>query len=510
MDAENAQYERVSWNRSQLIDRNKAGKARWGRKTWWWLAPLIALPLLALGAWLSITHIQGDIEEAAKEILIANDVDIDNLDFDASYRDIEITGELAAGEDPARLEALLEEAEGAEEGEDIRDATILATAAAVAMGPLDAALTSDGESITLTGTVPTQKNREDLIAAAEGSGLLVNADGLTVSGLTPSSSNADDQIQKLGAVAGGLGGSAIISAALSIDDEGPVRGEILAATADSQSLLQQSAGADVDVTAPEVLGALDVQTTFDGQGIVLTGTVLTQEQSDALEAAAADEVGADQVVNNLTVSGLDELNAGADDRVAALAAAIGTFDGLTSADATLNDTDLTVNGMAPDEAAQAATLAAVEAADAAGLRPGGEISVPEVEEISLQEEINLLQAELDALQEEIRKNVVFASNSDVLTPKAQATLDEVVDAMVRYPRPVVEVAGHTDSQGDEQFNIDLSQRRAAAVVEYVGSKTSPDRLKPNGVGEADPIADNTTEEGRLQNRRVEFIAKESF
>jgi len=114
------------------------------------------------------------------------------------------------------------------------------------------------------------------------------------------------------------------------------------------------------------------------------------------------------------------------------------------------------------------------------------------------------------LQEEIRVNVVFDSDSAVLSDKAKGTLDKVVDAMQRYPRPVVEVGGHTDSQGNDAYNIDLSQRRADSVVEYVGSQTSPDRLKPVGYGEAQPVADNTTEEGRLQNRRVEFIAKESF
>jgi len=237
--------------------------------------------------------------------------------------------------------------------------------------------------------------------------------------------------------------------------------------------------------------------------------VLSDEQSASLEEAAAGVVGADNVDNNLVVSGLDEAVENADGRVAALAGSIATFDGLNNANGTLTDTDLTVNGEAGDDAARDATVGARDSGEDAGLRPGGEITVAEPE-LSLADEIDLLQAELDALQDEIRENVVFASDSAELTPTAQATLDKVIDAMTRYPRPVVEVGGHTDSQGNDAYNQELSQRRAQSVVDYVGAATSPDRLQPVGYGEAQPVADNTTEDGRLQNRRVEFTAKESF
>ena len=519
MDAESANYERVTWKRSGLREGTGTGskwrgaldpnKRRGG--LWWWLAPLIAIPAIAIMALWGISHIQGDVEEAAAEILLENGVSeaaVEAIDFDASFRDVDLEGPLPEGFSARQIEELIEQNEGEEEGEDIRDADASGlVAAAVQTGPLNAQLNSDGESIVLTGTVPAQDNADDLVAAAEASGLPVD-NQLVVSGLAASSSDADGQIQRLGAIAGGLGAGAIISANLEIGDEGPVEGTIRAADDASRDLLAGTSGDGVDVTAPAALGALDTSVDFDGERIVLNGTVLTDDQSASLETAAADVVGAGNVTNNLEVSGLDEAVEGADGRVAALGAAIGTFGGLESADGTMNDTDLTVNGVAPDEATRQATLDAVAAAEGAGLRPGGEVTAPE--EIPLAEQIDLLQAELDALQDEIRQNVVFDSNSDVLTPVAQGTLDKVIAAMQRYPRPVVEVGGHTDSQGNDAFNQDLSQRRSNSVVAYVGEATSTDRLNPVGYGETQPIGDNLTEEGRLQNRRVEFIAKESF
>jgi OOP family OmpA-OmpF porin len=69
----------------------------------------------------------------------------------------------------------------------------------------------------------------------------------------------------------------------------------------------------------------------------------------------------------------------------------------------------------------------------------------------------------------------------------------------------VEVAGHTDSRGSDAYNMDLSLRRAQSVRDYLVTKGIPsDRLVINGYGESQPIADNTTEEGRFQNRRVEL------
>jgi len=523
-----SQYKDVEWKkrpfmdryRSGLLDGSSSGKSRWQRSRWNWLLPLLLLLALVASAWYAITHIEGDIEQAAQDVLVADGFtadEIEAIEIDADWRDVEVEGVFPAGTDADRLEQLLEDEVGLDDGDhrystDINNATITATQAApAALGAIAVGATSDGDTITLTGSVPSQEHKDALVTEAEGTGMAV-IDELTVSGLEAQSQDADGQIGRMAGVIGGLAAGSFIAADLAIDDAGPVTGSIDLPSGADAATLSTLAGDGVTVTAPPELGALNTEVNYDGTRIVLSGTVLSDEQSASLAAAAADVVGSQNVVNSLEVSGLDEATEGADGRVDALGVAIGTFGGLSAADATMNDTDLTVNGEALDETARAATVAAVTSSENSGLRPGGEVTVAEAPEpeLSLEDEIDLLQAELDALQDEIRENVVFATDSADLTPAAQGTLDKVVSAMNRYTRPVVEVGGHTDSQGDDAYNEALSQRRAESVVNYITQSIEPGRLSPVGFGESQPIADNNLETGRLQNRRVELIAKENF
>jgi OOP family OmpA-OmpF porin len=112
----------------------------------------------------------------------------------------------------------------------------------------------------------------------------------------------------------------------------------------------------------------------------------------------------------------------------------------------------------------------------------------------------------------VLKGVNFDFDKSALRPEAIAILDEAVVILGKYPQLRVEVAGHADSVGSEQYNQDLSERRARAVHEYLtGHGIDPGRLLgPNGYGETRPIAPNTREdgsddpEGRARNRRAEL------
>ena len=74
------------------------------------------------------------------------------------------------------------------------------------------------------------------------------------------------------------------------------------------------------------------------------------------------------------------------------------------------------------------------------------------------------------------------------------------------PKLVIDVMGHTDALGDDAYNLELSRRRAESVVNFLlENKISKTRLRSHGEGESKPIASNETDEGRAQNRRVEFI-----
>ena len=101
--------------------------------------------------------------------------------------------------------------------------------------------------------------------------------------------------------------------------------------------------------------------------------------------------------------------------------------------------------------------------------------------------------------------VTFDFDSATLKPQFHAVLDKVSATLAEYNQTVVQVAGHTDSTGSRDYNMKLSQRRADSVKSYLITRGVPaQRLQTIGVGPDRPVADNGTEEGRAQNRRVEI------
>jgi outer membrane protein OmpA-like peptidoglycan-associated protein len=102
-------------------------------------------------------------------------------------------------------------------------------------------------------------------------------------------------------------------------------------------------------------------------------------------------------------------------------------------------------------------------------------------------------------------NVTFDTDSSALRPQFFGVLNSVGKVLTEYDKTVVEVAGHTDSTGSDSYNMQLSQRRANTVGEYLYTQGIMDqRIISVGMGEHHPIADNSTAEGRQLNRRVEI------
>ncbi len=105
----------------------------------------------------------------------------------------------------------------------------------------------------------------------------------------------------------------------------------------------------------------------------------------------------------------------------------------------------------------------------------------------------------------VLRGVNFEFDRDALTVNAKTILDSVSEAMNSATNVRVEVGGHTDAKGTDEYNQALSERRAASVVAYLTWKgIAADRMQSKGYGEAEPIADNETDEGRELNRRVEL------
>jgi outer membrane protein OmpA-like peptidoglycan-associated protein len=106
-------------------------------------------------------------------------------------------------------------------------------------------------------------------------------------------------------------------------------------------------------------------------------------------------------------------------------------------------------------------------------------------------------------------SILFASNHAELLPTAQVKLNDVAMALTKQDaESKIVVEGHTDSQGQPEYNQDLSQRRAQSVRDYLVSRgIAPDRVTAQGFGLTRPIADNTSPEGRANNRRVEIVVQ---
>jgi outer membrane protein OmpA-like peptidoglycan-associated protein len=107
---------------------------------------------------------------------------------------------------------------------------------------------------------------------------------------------------------------------------------------------------------------------------------------------------------------------------------------------------------------------------------------------------------------EITDKVYFQFDSDRILPRSYELLDTVAQVINEHTEiPMIFIEGHTDSDGDESYNLSLSDRRAKSVLRYLmQSGVAADRLKAQGFGENRPIADNDTEDGKATNRRVEF------
>jgi len=102
-------------------------------------------------------------------------------------------------------------------------------------------------------------------------------------------------------------------------------------------------------------------------------------------------------------------------------------------------------------------------------------------------------------------NVYFEFNKWNLLPESYEELNTVVKFLTDNPKVEIEVSGHTDNIGSDSYNMNLSQKRADAVKNYlVSKKITETRITSKGYGKTKPIAENTTELGREQNRRVEF------
>jgi outer membrane protein OmpA-like peptidoglycan-associated protein len=114
----------------------------------------------------------------------------------------------------------------------------------------------------------------------------------------------------------------------------------------------------------------------------------------------------------------------------------------------------------------------------------------------------------DVLLVNFESDVLFEVGSSLLNPESRAVLDQAASVFLEYPKTAILAQGHTDSAGTEEYNQELSERRAETVMNHlIGRGVDAGRITAVGYGEGYPVADNGTAEGRSLNRRVDLLLK---
>ena len=117
-----------------------------------------------------------------------------------------------------------------------------------------------------------------------------------------------------------------------------------------------------------------------------------------------------------------------------------------------------------------------------------------------------IQREQDILAITFKSDFSFDFDSAIIKPGAENEIARVATVLIKYPQTNISIEGYTDSKGAEEYNMNLSTRRAEAVkASLIGRGLSSSRLQTIGFGESKPVATNDTEAGRQQNRRVRIV-----
>jgi len=273
---------------------------------------------------------------------------------------------------------------------------------------------------------------------------------------------------------------------------------------DEQSI-SQVAGTASDVRGVRVVDnnvavALPYVTTFckDESTITLTGNVPSDDARGTFPERARDMFRAWTVTQNLDVR-----DGSPDGFRRFMDAALIELGQLDEGCITLTDTKLIIKGDIRSERAVQGIKDRLATHSDLGFETRFELRLP------------VLSDQASACQEEANKRVatgetvLFSFDSAEIHEIGRRLLDEVVEISNSCPDVAVYVTGHTDAVGDIDYNIDLSERRAEAVVNYmIGKGVNANRLTPLALGFSQPVADNSTEEGRVMNRRIEFRARE--
>jgi len=454
----------------------------------WWPGTILLVVFWAIAAWTSTAPIEADL--AARSTSALKDSVLDKTRIEVFGRDVSVAAD-AFSEDGRR--SAVTEVEATAGVRLVNDETRLVPEAK----PFVWSAERDVARVTLGGSSPLPASKAKLLETARAAlGGVEVVDQMQLSrGAPPRFDNAAalliDQIGKLkdgkitisdgkvslSGMARDLGGREAIQAAL-------------------KNLPEGFSVAANDIKAPPYI----FQAYKDPVAVTLTLTGYVPDNSvhAAIAAAAARKFFSEKVVDNLKASvGAPTGFAGA------VAPALGALSRLSTGTLDVTDREVKLSGDALYDEAVPQIRAGLARDFPQGWHVTSDISVKPTAAPVDPTVCQQLFAGLLA-----KGQIRFVSRRATLDPDSAGLLDRLIETALRCPTAEIEIAGHTDADGDDASNRALSEKRAQAVADYLVKAGLPaNRFTAIGYGSTQPVAPNDTDEGKAQNRRIDFLVK---
>jgi len=356
----------------------------------------------------------------------------------------------------------------------------------------------DGDLLILSGNVPDPAVRAKLLQAAK-----VSAPGITVVDELTYARGAPDGFEAIATYglseAGKLADSRIslVDGAYSIAGRASTAAIYRAALAATRQLPANATIATVAITSDEISPYVFTATKRDG-ALKLTGSYPDEQAHQKLLAAAQR-----RFFNAKVTDGLASGKGAPKGFLEAASAMLQQLSRLEAGVGTVSDTEISVTGDALYAKAAADIPAGLSAAAPAGYKAQATIGVAAAGPPLAAEACQPAFADILG-----QGKILFEIGRASIQHESDAVLDNLTSIAMRCPEAKIEVSGHTDSVGNDDTNMELSRRRAEAVADYLTKAgIVTERITAVGYGKTHPIASNETEEGRAQNRRIEFQVK---
>jgi len=451
-----------------------------------WVLIAAGLIVTVIAAWWGVGNAEERIAASAERHLAVLGSD---LTVSVAGRDVTLVGEAGSDEELARVVESVGELPGVRR---VRtDVAVTPAPPAESRSPELTVVLEDG-SVTFTGLVPDATISDDLVAAAEEQ---------FVGGDVSSTIEAGDDVADAKWLARFRDTLPVLDelrtgAITASDREIVVSGEVVSSAARDRvdAILERAIGDTLSIRDELEIAVLPAPTFYaEGTGDVVTleGVLPNQAAIDAIVEAAKRTHPAMEIVDQMTTG--DRSGPIWLDTVPGL---LDVVTRLESWSIDIADGRVSIAGLGANEE----QLGAIGVL--AGEVVGGELEVVTdigLDTAALGESLNVL----------LRGVETFGPDGVELSSEARTQLDVAIAIMQANPSTVIEVQGYTDDEGDAAYNLQLSQQRAQAVVDYlVAGGVDTGRLSALGYGEDRPVASNDTEIGRTQNRRIEFVVRE--